>query len=218
MRGADHPGLRRAIAFLFAAILNSAMPQGFPDLDALKAHDNTAWDEAFRHLWPMALRAAQHPEACLVQWEAEDVASDAMLELISQIATVASVDEIKALVITIAFRRAIDLSRRKSAAKRRPGENSEPFWSDAAPTGRLTGVELREMGALLGQVFAVLDDDTRVFLLEKIERDLTYQEISARHGVPLGTVCTKVARGLKKLRAYLEDFPLLMKELKDYLR
>src|SRR5258705_9316598 len=93
------------------------MSKEFPDLSALKAGNRAAWDEAFRHLWPMALRAARHPEACLVTWEAEDVANDAILELITQIDAVASADEMKALVITIAFRRGISLARRKSAAK-----------------------------------------------------------------------------------------------------
>ena len=168
----------------------------------------------------MALRAAQHPEACLVRWEAEDVASEAMLELIAQIDEIASIEEIKALVVTIAFRRAIDLSRRKFAAKRRPGEESdaasgEPFSQLSTD---LTGIELREMTGLLRKALDILDADTRLLLVEKVEHDVTYQEISARHGIPVGTVCTKVARGLKKVRQYLEESPLLMKELREYLR
>src|SRR5688572_20567133 len=101
------------------------MSKDFPDLDTLKAGDMAAWDEAFRHLWPMALRAAQHSDACLVTWEAEDVAGEAILELISQIEKITSVEEAKAIVITIAFRRAISLARRKSAIKRRPPADND---------------------------------------------------------------------------------------------
>jgi RNA polymerase sigma-70 factor, ECF subfamily len=192
----------------------------FPDLTALKAGERAAWDEAFRRLWPMALRAAQHPEARLVAWEAEDVANEAILELISQIDAVASADEMKALVITIAFRRAISLARRKSAAKRRLPDNGEPNHDDPAssPMSDLTDMEKREMVVLLGQALEAVDRDTRLLLKEKIELDLTYHEISARHGIPLGTVCTKVARGLKKIRAQLQQSPALMKELGEYLR
>ena len=91
------------------------MSRDFPDLCALKAGNSTAWDAAFYHLWPIALRAAQHPQACLVPWEAEDVASEAMLEVISRIQNVRSIDEIKALLTTIAYRRAVSLASSRLA-------------------------------------------------------------------------------------------------------
>jgi RNA polymerase sigma factor (sigma-70 family) len=168
----------------------------------------------------MALRAAHHPEARLVSWEAEDVAHESILELISQIDAVTSTDEMKALVITIAFRRAISVARRKSAIKRTRPDNDEslPPEADAPSTTELTDIERREMIGLLSQAFASLDEQTRLFLKEKIELNLTYKEISLRHGAPLGTVCIKVARGLRKIRACLQQTPELMKELKEYLR
>jgi RNA polymerase sigma factor (sigma-70 family) len=196
------------------------MSAAFPDLGALKAGDMAAWNQAFRHLWPMALRAAHHPEACLVAWEAEDVAHESILELISQIDAVTDVNEMKALVITIAFRRAISMARRKSAIKRRRPDNDESFPrdADASSATELTDIERREMIGLLSRALASLDEQTRLFLKEKIELNLTYNEISLRHGVPLGTVCIKVARGLKKIRAHLQQTPELMKELSEYLR
>lgn len=197
------------------------MSNDFPNLSALKAGDGAAWDKAFCHLWPMALRAAQHPEACLVTWEAEDIANEAILELISQIGKVTNAEETKALVVTIAYRRAVSLARRKSAIKRRLPTSNEFELSPEVSSEFITNytdAEQREMTILVRQALGVLDTQTRCFLMEKIGQNLTYQEISARHGVPLGTVCTKVARGLKKVRLALNDSPLLMKELKEYLR
>src|SRR5437763_17213590 len=90
-----------------------------PDLSALKAGDCAAWEIAFEHFWPMALRAAQHPRMCLVPWEAEDVANDAIIEVIAQIESVTSLNHAEALVVTIASRGAIEVARKKSAIKRR---------------------------------------------------------------------------------------------------
>jgi RNA polymerase sigma-70 factor (ECF subfamily) len=190
----------------------------FADLDVLKSGDIAEWNAAFRHLWPMALHAAQHPSACLVSWEAEDVASEAIMELIHQIDRVATLDQAKALLVTIAYRRAISLARRKSAAKR-VTPTVELKDADRVPEFRQRPeLELREMILLYREALDDIEPVTRRILMEKIELELTHEEISARHGLPLGTVCTKIARGLKKLRSRLEERPRLMEELREYLR
>jgi RNA polymerase sigma-70 factor (ECF subfamily) len=190
----------------------------FADLDALKSGDIAEWNAAFRHLWPMALHAARHPAACLVPWEAEDVASEAILELMREIESVTSISQAKALVITIAYRRAISLARRKSAAKRIvPVFDANDARGRPEPS-RPTEFEHREMIFLFREALDGLDPLTRVILMEKIELELTHEEISERYGLPLGTVCTKIARGLKKLRTRLEEDPRRMEELREYLR
>lgn len=195
------------------------MSKSLPQLDALKAGDLAAWNEAFHHLWPMALRAAQHPAACLVAWEAEDVASDAILELIAQIGKVASIEELPALAVTISYRRAISLARRKSAIKRIiPNGDPGAFPNDAASVANCPDHDLLEMTVMLKRALDFLESDTRTFIMEKIVEELTYHEISLRHEVPIGTVCSKVARGLKELRDRLRDSPQLLKELQEYLR
>src|SRR5205085_287836 len=98
-----------------------------------------AWNKAFSHLWTIALNAARHPAACLVPWEAEDVASEAVLELIANIESVTSPGHAKALTATIAYRRAIEFARRKSAAKRRL-----PEQLDAAPAQLPWSTELTD--------------------------------------------------------------------------
>src|SRR5439155_2640883 len=152
---------------------------------------SAAWDEAFRSLWPIALRGAQCPEACLANEEAEDVADEAILALISQIGSVPSEGELKALVFKIAHRRAISLARWKSAIKRRLTESYVlEVRANSVPMNTVSPeVERRELAGLIAQFLQGLDDDARAFLKEKIELNLTYKEISARHGVPIGTVC-----------------------------
>src|SRR6266481_9848428 len=89
-------------------------------LGALKLGDEQAWSLAFHDLWPLALRAAQHPELVLTLEEAQDAASEALVQLVEQIERVQTYEEVKALAVTIAYRRAVSLARRKSAAKRQP--------------------------------------------------------------------------------------------------
>ena len=191
------------------------MTDEFPDLSALKAGDNAAWEVAFRHLWPIARQAAKCPQAFLTDSEAEDTASDAMIAFFRQIERVSSVDHAKALVTIIARRRAIS-RRRKNPPDTRPlPQDWEP---DSAETAELTDIERCEMILLLRRALDVLASETRLILVEVITHGVTYKEISKRLGIPLGTVCTKVARGPKTVQAHLEKSPVLMKELRQYLR
>jgi RNA polymerase sigma factor (sigma-70 family) len=196
------------------------MPDEGLNFSALQKGDPIAWQTAFSHFWPIALRAANHPQAFLVPWEREEVAHEAILDWINHFETVANLDEAKALLITIAYRRAISAARRKYAAKRCASPELAKEFAD-------TGLSIAEpfcdsdrgeITLLLKKVLDTLEPDTRLLLMDKIERELTYEEISTRRNIPLGTVCTKVARALKRIREQLKQTPLVMKELREYLR
>jgi len=197
------------------------------DIPALQAGDDAAWTAAFRHLWSVALGAARHPSACLTDSESEEAASEALAQLVSQITLVRTVEELRALTATIAFRRAISLARRKSAVKRGTASLSlndvllrdETLLALHSPErDGLTDVDAAEMALLLQQALSELNAETRTLLEEKLLSGATYEELSAWHGIPLGTACAKVARGLKKVRQRLENSPVLAKELRAFLR
>lgn len=186
------------------------------DLRALKAGELPAWRAAWPSFWAIALQSARHPRAGLLSWEAEDVASDAMEELIARIDATSSIQQAKALLSTIATRRAIDLARHKSAKKRRlpmPGENDI-----YAPGGEMSELERAEMVLLVDGALESLDAQAKLLLIEKIGQQSTYREISHRHGLPIGTVCTKVARALAKVRAALQQSSAQVKEMRSFLR
>ena len=202
------------------------MTSDSPDVAALKRGDNVAWTQAFYHLWPLALRAARHPKLVLTLEEAQDAASEALAQVVSRIETVASFDELKALTVTIAYRRAVSLARRKSATKRPkscpPGVAAGSGDANAQIHGctdvRLTDQELRELVVLLRKALEGLDEQTGTLLREKIEHGWSYAELSAKHRMPVGTICAKVARGLRKVRNALGASPTLLNELKAFLR
>jgi RNA polymerase sigma factor (sigma-70 family) len=165
--------------------------------------------------------------AGLTEAEAEEAASEALAQLVSQSVQAGTFDQLKPLTATIAFRKAVSLARRKSAAKRSArivslDDNSlspeSLFMPESPSTGALTDVEAAEMVLLLQKVLGELDPETQLLIEEKHVQGATYEELGARHGLPLGTACAKVARGLKKIRQRLAAAPTLAKELKAFLR
>ena len=193
-------------------------------LDRLRMGEEQAWTTVFRQLWPIAVKAARRPTTCLTAAEAEEVASESLALLVRQVGMVATVDELKALAATIAHRRAISLARAKSAAKRGPA--TSVYSRSGLPGGEaiaehdeaMGDVELAEMTLLLRQALDGLDPTTQRLLREKTGDGLSYQELSAKYQMPLGTVCAKVARSLQQIRKRLETTPALMKELRNFLR
>jgi len=133
---------------------------------------------------------------------------------------------VKALAVTIAYRRAVSLARRKSAAKRQPkipsGGLAEQDCDEReipdSMSSRLTDQEIRELVVLLKEGLGALDEETRTLLKEKIGDGLTYEELSRKHQMPVGTLCAKVARGLRNVRQALQGLPALVKELEEFLR
>src|SRR5262245_21847126 len=114
------------------------LSESLVNLSALKAGDNAAWDAAFFQFWPIALRAPQNPVAGLLPSEAEDVASEAIAEIIFKVETIATLEDLERLLKTIALRRAISLARSKSAIKRRLPDNYDPMAvveASQPPTG-----------------------------------------------------------------------------------
>ena len=198
-----------------------------PDLQELKRGEQHAWTGAFCHLWPVAYHAALASSAGLTPDEAEDVAIEALTQLVACIDSVTSESGLKALTATISRRQAISLARRKSAAKRpeigvhldtlteREGEQLLPRQTR---DGSLTETDLAELLQLLQHTLATEDETTRQLLMAHHLDGLTIRELSGKTGLPAGTVSTKLARGLQSLRAGLQRSPKLLNELQSFLR
>jgi RNA polymerase sigma factor (sigma-70 family) len=205
-------------------IQTAPAPTAPGELELLRLGDEEAWASVFRQLWPIVLRAAQHPAACLTAGEAEEIASEALALLVPRAKTVGSLDELKALAATIAHRRAISLARAKSAAKRAPAawvlerNGGSPGGQVVKQDDTISDLELAEMALLLRQALDGLDPLTQRLLREKTADGLSYQELSEKYRMPLGTVCAKIARSLHQIRKRLELAPRLMKELRNFLR
>ena len=196
----------------------TSMLQEFPALEALKARDEAAWEVAFQHLWPIALRSASASNAFLLPSEVEEVASDAIIELVPRIRALATENDAKALITIIARRRAISCARKKSAAKRQLPFDFSADDSTTSSASDLTDMDRCEILLLLREALDRLDPTTRLLLMEKHAHGFTYDEISERHSIPVGTLCPKITRALRIVQEHLRQLPAPMKELTQYLR
>jgi RNA polymerase sigma factor (sigma-70 family) len=186
----------------------------------LQLGDETAWSHVFPMLWSVARRAAATPMAGLSQPETEDVAIETLAEMARRKVRAATLVQLRALTATIAFRKAISMARRRSAAKR---SAPDPQPTSAAPHGgetisRLDEVQLHELLSLLSDALSDLDPETRSLLWDKQIAGLSYQELAEKYHKPVGTVAARIARSLVKVRDSLKRSPDLLKELTSFLR
>jgi RNA polymerase sigma-70 factor (ECF subfamily) len=66
--------------------------------------------------------------------------------------------------------------------------------------------ERSEMMAALEQAIERLPAEQKVVLLLRTREDLSYQELSERLGIEMGTVMSRLARAREKLRAWLRPY------------
>lgn len=197
-------------------------------LESLRRGSESAWDDAFRRLYPVAFNAAQHPSAALPPAEAEDVAIETLTQLVDKVAEVKSFQELVALTAVMAARRAISERRKKYAEKRGgnqttsldhlrevAGDQVEPV---ACALNTLDTSDLVELMELLREALEPLGETARVLLHDHLLQGLAYKELAEKHQMPIGTVGVNIHRGLLQVRARLEQSPGLLKELRQFLR
>ena len=91
-----------------------------PDLRSLQTGDAEAWNAAFD--WPTAFAVAQLKLQPYFPNEVEDVAIEALEELVEKVREVKAVEELKPLAASIAHHRAVSLLRERFAKKRGEGK------------------------------------------------------------------------------------------------
>lgn len=196
-------------------------------LKALQAGSEPAWDDAFRRLYPCVLAAAQHPLAGLTHAEAEDVAMEALTQIVAKIGEMRTWNDLRALAVTIAARRAISEKRKLTADKRGSGqtesldslhEKTEGVFEPADFVANLQPGELRELAMLLGEAMRELDPPAPEIIRAFVVDGVSYKELATRHHLPIGTIGVLLARGLKKIRLRIEKNPVLLKEIMAHLR
>lgn len=203
-------------------------PDDSPDLERLRAMDETAWRQAFNRLWSIALQIGGGSKPG--KSDAEDVAAEALRDLVQEVGAgeVGTFPGLCALLHTIVKRRAVSHRRRQSAAKRGAGK-TESFEELAERTDGLAeprsegptplqDVERAECIELLREVLQQLQDPARSLLQGNLLDGKSYKELSAEYSIPLGTVGSHISRGLSRIRDALKRKPKLMQQLRDYLR
>ena len=180
-----------------------------PDLKALQCGDAAEWDEAFRWLWPVAFAVAQLKLQPYFPNEAEDVAIEALEELVPKVREVKAVEELKPLAASIAHHRAVSLLRQRFAKKRGEGKTeSLDAWTDeegcqhepASKASPLAELEQRELAQRISRSLAELKPPLGDILSDFFLHGLRYEEIAKKHGLAVGSVGVYLKRGLEAIR------------------
>jgi len=177
------------------------------DLDALKAGDAGAWDEAFAWLWPAVFVVAKLKLQPYLPNEVEDVAIESIEQLVKKMPEVKSVEELRPLAASIAHHRAVSLLRERFAKKRGEGktkpldrQGDEGQNEPTSPHSPLEDLELTELAQRLRKSLAELKPPMGEILSDFFLDGSSYEEIAKKRGVAVGSVGVYLKRGLEALR------------------
>jgi RNA polymerase sigma-70 factor, ECF subfamily len=133
--------------------------------------------------------------------DAEETAADVLWQAWRQASRFdGSRGSVTAWLVTAARSRAIDRLRARRA-RRPPDRPHAPEASGQDPAAEL---EISERASIVKQAVAELDPRERELLQLAYFSDLSQSEISARMGIPIGTVKTRMRTALIKLRDALK--------------
>lgn len=180
-----------------------------PDLRALQAGDEAAWDAAFDWLWPTVFAVAQLKLQPFLPDETEDSAIEALEELVDKVRAVKSAEELKPLAASISHHRAVSRLREQFAKKRgagktesldapmdESGHRNEP----ASETSPFAELEQKELAERLRWSLAELKPPQGEILSDFFLLGLRYEEITEKRGVAIGSVGVYLKRGLEAMR------------------
>lgn len=179
-----------------------------PDLIALRAGKTEAWDEAFAWLWPVVFAVAQLKLQPFLPNEVEDVAIEALEELIEKVQSVRTAEELKPLAASIAHNRAVSLLRERFAKKRGEGKTQSleastaeagDVHKTAASDSPLASLEQKELTDRLNATLAELKPPQGEVLSDFFLLGLRYEEIAKKRAMALGSVGVYLKRGLEAM-------------------
>jgi RNA polymerase sigma factor (sigma-70 family) len=175
------------------------------DLTALVTHaengDKQAWDELVERYAPLIWSICRRYRLC--QADADDVGQSIWLRLVSQLASLRNPAALPGWLATTTQR---ECARVLRAARK---QEALGHWMDAADMpDKVTGVAESELlraerHAALREAFTHLPSDSRQLIAMLIhDPPVPYAEISAKLGIPVGSIGPTRGRCLEKLRRY----------------
>lgn len=204
------------------------------DLRGLARGNLEAWRVAFQVLYPVAFKAASHSRLGLAPVDAEDAAAEALRDLVGLIKKQCPKDEgnLRALTAALGYRKAVSLLRARTAAKRGGGqaESLEALEEKLGEAGSVAiapaeeGFELLDaedlamISSSLRNAIESLGEKLGPLVEDFYYKNLTYQEIADKRGLPMGTVSVYLSRALVRIRKILERDQEEVKQLRDFLR
>jgi len=195
-------------------------------LEKLVAGEPDAWKEVFSRTYPVAFDAARVRLGDTLRTECEDVAIEALAEIVGKVESLESENELKPLVAAIAHNIATDKLRKLYAAKR--GRNKVESLEALVDADNLQVVEvtdasgldeltIKELGELLTELGSKVKKEYRIVLRDHFFDQLSYNQIAEKHGISVGSVGVYIQRGLSALKTVISRSPKLKDEFLQML-
>lgn len=179
------------------------------NLRALQDGDADAWDEAYDCLGPVVLAVARSKLQPYFPNDVDDVAIEALEELVPKVHEVTTVEELMPLAIVIARNRAVSLLREQFSKKRGAGKTKSlealeevvlMDYPDPAADSPLAALERKEFAERLSKTLKELKPPQSAILTDLFLNGLSHEEVARKHGIPVGSVGVYRKRGLETLR------------------
>lgn len=135
--------------------------------------------------------------------DAQDVAQDVFLRCWRMQDNLGDVQNLRAWIFRVGLNAAKDLQRSAWRRRTRRFSGRESFIQDQC-TPAQTAEEQEVKERLRQALLQLRPEEKEVFLLRQ-NADLTFDQIAALHGRPVGTVKTQMRSALQKLRKVLGD-------------
>lgn len=177
-----------------------------PELSLLQAGDRTAWDEAFRWLYPTAFAVSRNKLGGMHPGEVEDIALAAIEAVIEKVHSVEEVGELKKLCAAITHNKAVDLIRKLPLPNLPATDDSgdDIPYEPADITTPIDDLDSVELAKLIGDCMSKLQEKCRRLLDAAFIQGLKHKEISSALGMPMGSIGVNISRCLKKLGGIAE--------------
>lgn len=135
--------------------------------------------------------------------DAQDAAQETFLKCWRTRASLDGVQNLRAWVFRVGLNTVKDMQKSAWKRKARALANEEEIMQPGSATPPSEGLEQEEeLQRLRAALVALRNEEKEVFLLRQNGR-MTYEEIAAARGVPVGTVKTQMRSALQKLRKVL---------------
>jgi RNA polymerase sigma factor (sigma-70 family) len=108
-------------------------------------------------------------------------------------------------LLSTTHHRAVDVVRREENLRRRHGPEEAPALAPDQPSGLEDDVEVAERRRLIRAALAEMPEPHREALMLAYFGGYTQREIASLVGVPLGTVKTRMAAGMRRLKDELRE-------------
>ena len=208
--------LKRLACRLFKPASQQAQGSVDVEIEQLKTGDRTAWNRAFEILKAISFSVCCASAPDLSHHDHEDVAIEAITEVVEYIEKVHSFEDCKRLVVTISKNRLHDHFRQRSTQKHGAGkveslEAKEGFDAvDPRQQQADATLILGERGAVVKAALKQVPEQYRKVVEEFYFNGLTQQEIADKHGLKIGSIGVYLNRGLEALHKFLPKDELLL--------